>query len=175
MNARRRRLVFGAAATASAAALLAGPLIARYAAGEGDWLHEARFAELSGSSRRLADWKADVLALNFWATWCTPCRDELPLLMEARERFRPRGVEVIGLAVDLAANVAAYTKVLPITYPVLIAEPGGLRLMQTLGNASAVLPFTAFVDARGRLLASKLGAFEGAELDHLLARLLSKT
>lgn len=175
MNARRRRLLLGAAGAATAAGLLAGPLIGRYAASERDWLYDARFAEPSGAWRRLADWPAEVLALNFWATWCTPCRDELPLLMAARERFRARGVEVIGMAIDLAANVAAYTKVLPITFPVLIAEPGGLRLMRSLGNAGGALPFTALVDARGGLLASKLGAFEATELDRALAQALSKS
>lgn len=136
-------------------------------------LRETVFEDLDGRARKLAEWAGKVLALNFWATWCVPCREEIPLLMAAAERHRARGLEVIGIAIDLPANVAPYVKSMTMRYPVLLAERGGVQLMRKLGNANAALPFTAFVDAQGNVLTRKLGAFRAEELEAAIARALA--
>lgn len=168
---RRRALVLGGIA-AAAAGLVAAPRLWHEAMRDDAWLHEASFEDLSGRRRRLSEWQGRPLILNFWATWCAPCREEIPLLMAMRRKHGPRGLEVVGLAIDLAAKVSDYARTMAIDYPVLLANGAGLELMRRLGNAGGVLPYTVFVGRRGELARRKLGAFSQAELEEAVAQVL---
>jgi len=108
---------------------------------------------------------------NFWATWCAPCREEMPLLLSARAKYASKGVEIVGIAVDNAAKVREFSTALGITYPILLAEADGLELMRKLGNAAGGLPYTVFLDREGRPVEHKLGALKAAELDRILTEM----
>jgi len=135
-------------------------------------LDATAYPDLAGKPRRIAEWRGKVVAVNFWATWCAPCREEIPLFMEVRRERASQGFEVVGIAIDNADKVAEYARNAAISYPVLIADGSGLDLIRKLGNASGGLPYTAVLDRGGRPVRTKLGALKRPELDALLAELL---
>ncbi|MGH6893116.1 MAG: TlpA family protein disulfide reductase [Dongiaceae bacterium] len=175
MTARRREalILVAAGLAAAGAGFLVGPLLLQL--GEGDVasrpLFASAFPDLSGKPRRLAEWQGRVMLVHFWATWCVPCREEIPLLMAARQKYGPAGVEIVGIAIDNAGKVGEFTKTLPISYPVLLAEAEGLDLMRQLGNSSGGLPYTVVADRQGGLVHRKLGAFKQGDLDAILGPL----
>lgn len=168
---RREALILGAAGVAAAAAgFLVGPILLRSMKGGGGnaELRSATFIDLSGNRRTLGEWQGKILICNFWATWCAPCREEIPLLMSAREKYGSRGVECVGIAIDNAAKVRDFTASLKISYPILLAEANGLDLMRGLGNSAGGLPYTVVADRRGEIVHRKLGAFHRGDLEAIL-------
>jgi thiol-disulfide isomerase/thioredoxin len=106
------------------------------------------------------------LAVNFWARWCTPCRDEIPDFVRARAKFKAKGIEVVGIAIeDKAGPVADFAKAYEMSYPVILAGDKGIALMQAMGNKRAGLPFTVVVDRQGQVVASKLGPMKMPEIE----------
>jgi thiol-disulfide isomerase/thioredoxin len=172
MASRRRELLIlgGAGLAAGIAGFLVGPGLLRLAGDEaGEALRAASFPDLQGRPRRLAEWKGQVLVCNFWATWCAPCREEIPLLVAARAKYAPFGVEMVGIAIDNAAKVRDFVDALKIPYPILLAGSAGLDLMRKLGNSAGGLPYTIVTDREGDPTHRKLGALNQAELDGFLA------
>jgi thiol-disulfide isomerase/thioredoxin len=171
---RREALLLGAAGIAAAGAgFIAGPLLLQLGEGDGASrsLFAASFPDLSGKPRRLAEWQGRALLVNFWATWCAPCREEIPLLLSARQKYGSDGVEIVGIAVDNAAKVGEFSKSLAISYPVLLAEADGLDLMRQLGNSAGGLPYTVVADRRGAIIHRQLGALKQEDLDRILGGL----
>jgi len=171
---RREALILGAAGlVAGAAGFLLGPFLLQSTSGGGAGeggiaLRSATLIDLAGQPRKLSEWQGRILVCNFWATWCAPCREEIPLLMAARQKYGPRGVEIVGIAVDNAAKVRDFSSSFNISYPILLAEADGLDLMRRLGNSAGGLPYTVVADRQGNLVHRKLGAFKGADLDSIL-------
>ena len=166
--------MLGAGGVAAATAgFLAGPALLQLGAGaQEEVLRSARFADLEGKTRQLAEWRGKVLVCNFWATWCAPCREEIPLLVAAREKYGPSKMEILGIAIDNLSNVREFTTLFKISYPVLLAEANGLDLMRELGNSSGGLPYTVVTDSQGTLVHRKLGALRPADLDAILEPLV---
>jgi len=134
-------------------------------------LEGIKFQDVHGNMRDLREWRGKVVVLNFWATWCAPCREEIPMLIQAHESYRPQGVEIVGIAIDNASKVLEFTKTFQINYPILVADASGLDLVRQLGNASGGLPYTVFVDRDGRPVSSKVGALKRADLDAALSKI----
>lgn len=165
---RREALILGGVAAAAAAGgFFLGPKLLERPA-EAGALKGVQFEDLAGRMRHLQEWQGRLLLLNFWATWCAPCREEIPILIAAREKYASNGVEIIGIAIDVAAKVGEYAASMKISYPILIADSGGLDLMRRLGNSTGGLPYTVLVDRQGVLLKRKLGALKQAELEAML-------
>jgi len=135
-----------------------------------DSLPDIAFADRQGTTRRLSDWKGRPLLVNFWAPWCGPCREEIPLLEHLSRERASQGLQVIGVAVDSRAAVLDYARHAAIQYPLLIGEQPGLEAVRSLGM-EAVFPFSVFVDARGRIVTLKLGALRADQAKLILDRL----
>jgi thiol-disulfide isomerase/thioredoxin len=155
-------------ADAADAARLPAPATA--AAAIPEVLPDFELATREGLPRRLASFQQPVLIVNFWATWCAPCRREIPLLNTLRREHRDAGVEIVGIAVDFREDVLAYAESTPIDYPLLIGEEDGLAAAQAFGM-NMVFPFTVFADAERRIVALKVGELHADEAEFILARI----
>ncbi len=131
--------------------------------------------DIHGASRALSDWRGQVVLLNFWATWCPPCREEIPLLVEAQRRYGDHGFQVVGVALDDRDAVTAYGAKMKISYPLLIGQDAVLAAMADLGNPGGALPYSVFLDPEGRPVVRKIGAFRGSELDDEVRALLENS
>jgi thiol-disulfide isomerase/thioredoxin len=126
-----------------------------------------------GKKRSLQDWSGRPLMVNFWATWCPPCRKEIPLLNQLRTKYSAQRLEVIGVAVDYIDDVLAYAKENPISYPLLIGEEDGMAAMEAFGMKGAGFPFTFFADSKQRIIGMRLGELHQDEADFILERVMA--
>jgi len=132
-------------------------------------LPEFSLADRTGKTTSISAWRGKSLIINFWATWCAPCRHEMPLLQSLHEKWRGRNVEVIGIAVDFRDKVIAYADELKIAYPLLIGEQDALDVAAGLGVDSPVFPFTVFTDRYGRVVTLYVGELHEAQADLILS------
>jgi thiol-disulfide isomerase/thioredoxin len=105
--------------------------------------------DAAGQAQALAQWRGRILVVNFWATWCGPCVEEMPELSSLQSEHDPGQVQIIGIGVDSASNIAQFQAKSPVAYPLLVAGAGGIELSRNFGNEVGGLPFTVIIDARG--------------------------
>jgi thiol-disulfide isomerase/thioredoxin len=122
-----------------------------------------------GRTHTFNEWHGKIRIVNFWATWCAPCRNEIPLLSSISREWQAKDVEVIGVAIDGADDVQAFVGETQIAYPILFGERLGQGLMQSGGNAIGALPFTILLDRRGRIIQRHAGAVDARLLKQWLA------
>lgn len=130
-------------------------------------------ADLTGAPTPITRWKGKSLVINFWATWCAPCRREIPMLGHLAAQWADRGVVVVGVAVDHPQAVANYAQELNIPYPLLVGEQDALDAALALGVASPVFPFTVFTDDTGDIVALYIGELHPPQADLILSRVQS--
>jgi len=135
-----------------------------------DQLPDIRLPGTDGALHKLSDWSGKPLLVNFWATWCEPCRREIPLLKSLRREHAAERLEIVGIAVDQAEDVRKYAKTHAIDYPVLVGEDGGLAAATAFGMET-VLPFSVFADAQGDVVTLKIGELHQDEAELILGRL----
>ncbi len=127
-------------------------------------LFAASFLDADGRLQPLAQWRGQPLVVNFWATWCPPCVEEMPDLQRTRDAYRGRGVEVIGIGIDNAAKIAEFRQRHALNLPLLVAGAGGSELNRALGNSGGALPFTVLITAEGRIAQRHLGQIKPEQL-----------
>jgi thiol-disulfide isomerase/thioredoxin len=120
-------------------------------------LPQISLPDREGVPRGFDHWQGRSLIVNFWATWCAPCRREIPLLASLQREHAAEGVQVIGVAVDYRDKVLAYADEMKIDYPLLIGEQEALDAAAAFGIDVVGLPFTVFSDAQGRIIAAHIG------------------
>ena len=160
---RREALTLAAVAAAAAAA---GGLVGAFglqASGAAELL-STPFRDLRGEARRLRDWQGRVVVCNFWATWCAPCREEVPILRAAQQQWAGQGIEVVGIGIDSVANIREFAAIFAVNYPILLGDPATIGLMRKLGNSAGGLPYNIVLDRQGAIARRKLGAFSAPEL-----------
>jgi thiol-disulfide isomerase/thioredoxin len=113
-----------------------------------------------------------VLVVNFWATWCAPCREEIPGFVKLQERYGSRGLLFVGIAIDQPEKVAEFAQEFGINYPLLIGDLETLGLLRRVGNPGGLLPYTLVIDRRGNLVSREPGGFKEIRLDSMLQPLL---
>lgn len=131
-------------------------------------LPDFTLGDLSGAPRSIRSWPGKSMIVNFWATWCAPCRREIPLLRELQKQHGAEGFQVVGVAVDIREDVIKYAQDIGIDYPVLIGEQDGLDAVNKFGQGSIGFPFTVFTDKDGRIVLFHLGEIKKAQADVLL-------
>ncbi len=105
----------------------------------------------SGVTEALETYRGKTIIVNFWATWCPPCREEMPELSVLHQENQDNDIVVLGLAIDELEAVTDYLEASPVSYPIYIAESQGMAMSAQLGNKKGVLPYTAIIDAKGRI------------------------
>ena len=127
---------------------------------------------LGGTPVSLEKWRGKTLIVNFWATWCAPCREEIPDFVKLQNEFGAKGVQFVGIAADQADKVASFSNEFKINYPILIGNVGtALELARRMGNTTSVLPFTVIIDREGRVVHRHLGVLKPAKLRSLFSDL----
>lgn len=171
MSANRRQwLAYGAAAVAAAGAGAAcwmhGELGADARGGEvPDALWSLRLPRPGGAGELvLADLRGKPTLVNFWATWCPPCVEEMPLLDRFHREQAASGWQVVGIAVDRAEPVNRFLQRVPVGFPIGVAGAQALTLVKALGNEKGGLPFTMVMDVGGGVHARRMGKVEPADL-----------
>jgi len=130
------------------------------------------FHDLEGHPRSSSEWQGKVLVVNFWATWCPPCREEMPHFVDAQEHYGDRGVQFVGIAVDNPDAVQDFVDVYGINFPILIGDTDAITLSEQMGNRFSSLPFTAIYDRSGKSDYVQVGAFSAEELTQRIEPLL---
>jgi thiol-disulfide isomerase/thioredoxin len=135
-------------------------------------LYAARLADMQGTPQPLEQWRGRVLVVNFWATWCAPCRAEIPGFVRLQERHGSRGLQFVGIAIDQPGKVADFAREFGINYPLLIGGMESLDLLRQAGNRQAVLPYTVVIDRHGKVASRQPGGLTEARLEDLVKPLL---
>jgi peroxiredoxin len=164
-------------AMTGAAALVAGAFVARHAVSPSATSDAATLLSVSlpdteGREQSLGQWRGKVLVVNFWATWCAPCREEMREFIAKQKSTGDKGLQFVGIAIDQADKVQQFAKEIDLNYPALIGGMGAMQLSQTLGNDLMALPFTVIVSRDGKVAHTQLGPIKQAKLDAIVDKLL---
>jgi thiol-disulfide isomerase/thioredoxin len=125
----------------------------------GDRRSDLHLPDPSGAARRLSEWDGKFVLINFWATWCGPCREEMPLLDRTRSELAVKGLEVVGIAIDDGDSVRAFLDDNPVRYPILIGEDVEPDPSLLFGDTHSVLPYSVLIGRDGKILAQRAGSF----------------
>ena len=158
------------AAIAGTAGFLSYLARSNFAATErsGRALLSAPFTDLGGKRQALSNWSGNVLVVNFWATWCAPCREEIPTLKKMQKKYVAKRVQFVGIGIDNVSKIAEYSAEMNIDYVLLVGGREVLDLTKELGNRAEVLPFTVILDRLGKVTYAHVGVMTEAALDAAL-------
>ena len=129
-------------------------------------------ADIDGTLRDVSQWDGQLVVINFWATWCAPCRHEIPYFVELQALYADRGLQFVGIAIDDADSVETFSREVGMNYPRLHGQMDAMEVSKRYGNAVGGLPFTVVVDRDGSIVARKNGPFERDEIESLLLKYL---
>lgn len=136
---------------------------------------EFTLPDLSGAPRNITEWDGKALLVNFWATWCPPCRKEIPLLKQMQTKYGAAGLQVIGIAVDETALVQDYAREMQFNYPVLVGQMEAVTVANRFGIDLYGLPFSVLTDRQGRILEIHQGEITPDQVQALVAKMLPET
>ncbi len=125
--------------------------------------------DLDGTPRQLSDWDGKARIVNFWATWCAPCRREIPLLKQTQAEHSADNLQIIGIAVDFPEEVAAYAEEAQFNYPILVGQEDAMAAAEASGVEFIGMPFTLIVSTDGRLLKAHMGEIVESHIQTILA------
>ncbi len=128
--------------------------------------------DTEGVIRNSSEWKGKILIVNFWATWCPPCLEEMPTLIDFQHQHSSNGVQVVGVAVDNLDQVKDFIDTYGINFPVLIGSDDAIALAQKMGNRISALPYTAIFDKNGKTLYAQPGKITQESLEKVIKTLL---
>jgi thiol-disulfide isomerase/thioredoxin len=135
-----------------------------------DTLPDITLADRAGKPTKLSSFGGRPLMVNFWATWCAPCRREIPLLNKISVERKAQNAEIVGVAVDFRDDVLKFVQKVPLNYPLLIGEEDGLAAAEAFGMGMA-FPFSVFIDSQSRILTIKIGELHEDEANFAFDRL----
>lgn len=139
---------------------------------EGEPVPDISVNDLDGKPRKLSEWRGRWLLVNFWATWCGPCMEEIPLLIAAQRQHQAAGLSVLGIAMDDPEAVRKAVQELGFNYPTLVGDEAVLGAMEQLGNSLGAIPYTVLISPDGRIRYLEMGGIDAGKLDLLVHRFL---
>lgn len=116
----------------------------------------------------------ELTLINFWASWCTPCREEMPMFQHMHDKFSQQGFQIIGIAIDTPDKAQPMLDSMGINYPILYAEKTGSVLMESVGNPNGLMPYSLLVDANGEIIEQKLGLVKEADIENWVDQHLAR-
>jgi len=128
--------------------------------------------DLAGQSHTIGEWQGKILVINFWATWCPPCLEEIPAFIKLQKQYGQQGVQFIGIAIDDDFAIEDFMKTTPLNYPNLMGQEQGISLAEQLGNRSGAIPFTVIVNQQGQIVHRQPGELSTEKLVSILQPLL---
>lgn len=175
LSTKRRVLLFAAVAVLAGAAGILFNVWRTGGAGDkgaAEVVMATRLADLQGQSQPLSQWRGKVLVVNLWATWCAPCREEIPAFVRLQDKYRARGLQFVGIAIDQRDPVQAFAREFGINYPVLLGGIDTVEMSRRAGNRVGALPFTLIIDRNGNIAGTELGSIREAKLQSIVESLL---
>lgn len=128
--------------------------------------------DVAQQSRQVSEWDGKVIVINFWATWCPPCRKEIPEFIRLQDEYGEKGVQFLGVAIDELGNVREFVNEMGINYPILVGEDDAMAVARSYGNVIGALPYTAIVDRQGNITLTHQGELLRSQLEPVLLSLL---
>lgn len=135
-------------------------------------LYAASLPDANGTSQAISQWQGKITVINFWATWCPPCREEMPELSRLQDQYRDRGIIVLGIATDDVDKMRAFAKETKVNYPLLAGDMDAMNISASLGNDKGVLPYTVIIQADGSVANTYFGRINQALLEKTLLPLI---
>lgn len=135
-------------------------------------LFAATFPDEKGQPQALKKYAGKIVVLNFWATWCEPCREEMPELSKLHSTYQNQNLVVLGVAVDDVAAISNFAKETKVSYPLFAADMQGMEIATNLGNDKGVLPYTVIIKADGSVAKTYFGRVTQQLLEKTLKTLL---
>lgn len=132
----------------------------------------ATLTGLDGTPQAMSQWRGKIVVINFWATWCLPCRDEIPELIDTYAAYHQKDLVILGIAIDNVEKVAAFSKEFNINYPVLIGEFEAFSLAEAMGNSQGALPFTVTIGRDGTIVDTHLGRIKKQQIEEIIKPML---
>jgi thiol-disulfide isomerase/thioredoxin len=133
----------------------------------------ANFVDQQGQAQPMTQWKGKTLVVNFWATWCSPCLEEMPELSELQQEYADSQLVVLGISSDELDKIREFSQQNPVSYPLFAGDIDAMSISESLGNSRGVLPYTVVIDAQGDITNTYFGRVNKAMLETALQPLLS--
>ena len=128
--------------------------------------------DLNGERRYLSEWKGKLIAINFWATWCAPCREEIPAFVELQEKYATQGLQFIGIALQQADEVRDFIEEYNVNYPSLVGGDEVIKVASQLGNNIGAMPYTVIINSKGKIAYTHRGPLSKIEAEAVIKNFL---
>ncbi len=128
--------------------------------------------DLDGNLQSIDNWNGQVVMVNFWATWCPPCRREMPAFIRLYADYKDQGFVILGIAIDDPLSVRDFIDPMGVTYPILVGEEAGIGISTAYGNRLGALPFTVFINREGRIISTRRQELSYEQAEALIKPLL---
>ena len=129
--------------------------------------------DLEDKTHQFDEWKGKIRVLNFWATWCPPCRKETPMFVELQEKLASQGVQFIGVAIDEKQKAQDFIDTFGVTYPILYGADNAIKVATAYGDRLGMLPWTVVIDKHGSIIYTQAGEFTRQHIESVLQPLLT--
>jgi len=117
-----------------------------------------------GKPANSENWRGKVLVVNFWASWCPPCVEEMPALDRIAQEYASKNVLIVGIGIDSPSNIREFLQKTPVSYPIVLGGLEGSNLSKQMGNTQGALPYTVVINSKGKSIYTKLGKISEEEL-----------
>lgn len=128
--------------------------------------------DIDGVKRTVGTWDGKVLVLNFWASWCAPCLEEIPAFVDLQRTYGEQGLQFVGIAVEDIEPVKTFLDIIPINYPILVHPSKTIPVAEAYGNEFGILPYTVIINREGNIVHTRLGAISFDEAEEIIKKLL---